>query len=192
MLVEELAEELGVDSMELRLINALQDGQRNSAGAFPLSLCRMREMIELDRTNPVWVDRAKRKAEFEAENPALKYGVGYAIAKKGFGNSNEAVAASIELGKDGKICLQHIAVEIGTGAVSTQALICSRWLGKPADVIESAALDWSPLEMFATLSPFVMDKAHQDEMSVNPLWTPALASASSATNSAFYSYARHQ
>ncbi len=103
MLVEELAEELGVDSMELRLINALQDGQRNSAGAFPLSLCRMREMIELDRTNPVWVDRAKRKAEFEAENPALKYGVGYAIAKKGFGNSNEAVAASIELGKDGKI-----------------------------------------------------------------------------------------
>ncbi|NKC23029.1 molybdopterin-dependent oxidoreductase [Ochrobactrum oryzae] len=53
-------------------------------------------------------------------------------------------------------------------------------------MIESAALDWSPLEMFATLSPFVMDKAHQDEMSVNPLWTPALASASSATNSAFY------
>ncbi len=186
MLVEELAEELGVDVMELRLINALQDGERSSAGAFPLSLCRMREMIEADRAHPVWANRTKRKAEFEAENPALKYGVGYAIAKKGFGNSNEAVAAAVTLTPEGKIRLHHIAVEIGTGAVSTQALMCSRWLGKPADEIESAALDWSPLEMFATLSPFVMDKAHQDEMSQDPRWTPAMASASSATNSAFY------
>lgn len=186
MLIEELAEELGVDSMELRLINALQDGERSSAGAFPLNRSRMREMIEIDRVNPVWVNRAARKAEFEEANPALKYGVGYAIAKKGYGNSNEAVAASIVLDRDGKVRLQHIAVEIGTGAISTQALMCSRWFGKPADMMDSASLDWSPLKMFATLNPFVMDKAHQDEMSANPLWTPALASASSATNSAFY------
>lgn len=186
MLVEELAEELGVDSMDLRLANALKDGERNSAGAFPLSLCRMSEMIEADRGHPVWVNRVKRKAEFEAQNPALKYGVGYAIAKKGFGNSNEAVAASIALGRDGKVRLRHIAVEIGTGSVSTQALLCSRWLGKPADEVESAALDWSPLEMFETMSPFVMDKAYQDEMAADPRWSPALASASSATNSAYY------
>ncbi|WOC16659.1 xanthine dehydrogenase family protein molybdopterin-binding subunit [Pseudochrobactrum sp. MP213Fo] len=186
ILVEELAAELGVDSMELRLNNTLHDGERSSAGAFPLSLCRMHEMIEADRAHPVWADREKRKAEFEAANPALKYGVGYAIAKKGFGNSNEAVAAAVTLTADGKIRLHHIAVEIGTGAVSTQALMCSRWLGKPADEIESAALNWSPLEMFVTLSPFVMDKAHQDEMLQDPRWTPAMASASSATNSAFY------
>lgn len=186
ILVEELAEEIGVDSMELRLANTLRNGERSSAGAFPLSLCRMDEMIEADRAHPLWADRAKRKAEFEAENPALKYGVGYAIAKKGFGNSNEAVTASVSMGPDGRLRLQHIAVEIGTGAVSTQALLCSRWFGRPADEVESAALDWSPLELFVTLSPFVMDLAHQNEMLTNPRWTPALASASSATNSAFY------
>src|SRR5690606_6144628 len=48
MLVEEIAAELGVDSMELRHLNALEDGQRTSAGAIPLGKSRMREMIEMD------------------------------------------------------------------------------------------------------------------------------------------------
>ncbi|MDZ5698521.1 xanthine dehydrogenase family protein molybdopterin-binding subunit [Chelativorans sp. M5D2P16] len=186
MLVDEIAEELGVDPMELRHVNALENGQRNSAGAVPLGKSRMKEMIEADRQHPVWVGRETRKADFEAANPALRYGVGYAIGKKGFGNSNEGVAAAISLTRDGKVRLRHIAVEIGTGAVSTQALICARWFGRPADETESAALDWSPLEMFVTMSPFAMDKAHQDEMKQDPRWTPAFASASSATNSVFY------
>jgi CO/xanthine dehydrogenase Mo-binding subunit len=143
-------------------------------------------MIEADRQQPVWLNRKSRKAEFEAANPALKYGVGYGISKKGFGNSNEGVAASISMAPDGTIKLRHIAVEIGTGAISTQALMCAQWFGKAADKIESAALDWSPLEMFVTLNPFVVDRAHQEKMKQDPRWTPAFASASSATNSAFY------
>ena len=193
MLIEELAEELGVDPMELRHVNALENGERNSAGVVPLGLSRMKEMIEADRSHPVWADREARKKEFEAAHPALKYGVGYAIAKKGFGNSNEGVAAAISLTREGKVKLRHIAVEIGTGSVSTQALICSRWFGKPADETESAVLDWGPLDMFVTMSPFVMDKAHQDEMLQDPRWTPAFASASSATNSVFYfSHGTHE
>ena len=186
MLIEELAQELGVDPMDIRLANALQTGERNSAGAFPLGQCRMSEIIDGDRAHPVWINRDTRKAEFEAANPALKYGVGYAIAKKGFGNSNEAVAAAITMGRDGKLRLQHIAVEIGTGAISTQALMCSRWFGKPADLMDSAAFDWSPLDMFATMNPFITAPDHQAEMQQYPRWTPAMASASSATNSAFY------
>lgn len=97
MMIEELAQELGVDSMDLRLNNALETGQRNAAGAVPLGMCRMKEMIEADRQQPVWLNRKSRKTEFEAANPALKYGVGYGISKKGFGNSNEGVAASISM-----------------------------------------------------------------------------------------------
>ena len=186
MLIEELAQELGVDSMDLRYTNALVTGQRNSAGAVPLGESRMREMIEADRQQPVWLNRKARKAEFEAANPGLKYGVGYGISKKGFGNSNEGVAASVSLSPDGKVRLTHIAVEIGTGAISTQAMMCARWFGKAADEIESASLDWRPLEMFVTLNPFVVDKEHQEKMKQDPRWTPAFASASSATNSAFY------
>lgn len=186
MLIEELAQELGVDSMDLRHTNALVTGERNAAGAVPLGASRMREMIEADRQQPVWLNRKTRKAEFEAANPALKYGVGYAISKKGFGNSNEGVAASVSLSRDGKVKLRHIAVEIGTGTISTQAMMCAQWFGKPADEIESAALDWEPLEMFVTLNPFVVDREHQEEMKQDPRWTPAFASASSATNSAFY------
>lgn len=186
ILIEELAGELGVDSMELRLRNALNTGDRNSAGAVPLGASRMKEMIEADRQHPLWANRVSRKAEFEAANPALKYGVGYAIAKKGFGNSNEGVAASVSLSRDGKVKLRHIAVELGNGSVSTQALNCARWFGRPADEVESAALDWAPLEMFVTLNPFVVDREHQDEMKQDPRWTPAFASHSSATNSVFY------
>lgn len=186
MLVEELAEELGVDSMELRLRNALNTGDRNAAGAVPLGACRMKEMIEADRQHPLWVNRVSRKAEFEAAHPALKYGVGYAIAKKGFGNSNEGVAASVSLSRDGKVKLRHIGVEIGTGTVSTQALNCAQWLGRPADEVESAALDWEPLEMFVTMNPFAVDREHQEKMKQDPRWTPAFASHSSASNSVFY------
>lgn len=186
ILIDEIADELGVDPMELRHRNALEDGQRNAAGAVPLGKSRMKEMIEADRQQPVWAERAARKEAFEAAHPALKYGVGYAIGKKGFGNSNEGVAAAISLTREGQVKLRHIAVEIGTGAVSTQSMICARWFGRPADEVDSAALDWSPLEMFVTQSPFVMDKAHQDEMEKDPRWTPAFASASSATNSVFY------
>lgn len=186
MLIDELAGELGVDAMQLRLANALQSFERNSAGAVPLSQSRLTEIIETDRQNPIWVNRASRKIAFEAEHPALKYGVGYAIGKKAFGSTNEGVAASIELGRDGRVRLQHIAVEIGTGAVSTQAMLCARWLGKSADTVESAAFDWSPLQMYETLSPFVMDKAYQDKMTPDPRWTPAFASPSSASNSSYY------
>lgn len=193
MLIDELAGELGVDPMQLRLANALQSGERNSAGAVPLSQSRLAEIIEQDRQNPVWVNRASRKIAFEAENPALKYGVGYAIGKKAFGSTNEGVAASVELDREGRVHLQHIAVEIGTGAVSTQALLCAHWFGKSADTVESAAFDWSPLKMYETLSPFVMDKAYQDKMTPDPRWTPAFASPSSASNSAYYfSHATHE
>lgn len=64
--------------------------------------------------------------------------------------------------------------------------MCAQWFGKAADEIESAALDCSPLEMFVTLNPFVVDREHQEKMKQDPRWTPAFASASSATNSAFY------
>src|SRR5690606_20554793 len=57
ILIEELAGELGVDSMELRLRNALNTGDRNSAGAVPLGASRMKEMIEADRQHPLWVNR---------------------------------------------------------------------------------------------------------------------------------------
>lgn len=186
VIVDELAHELGVDPMDLRLANILQTGDRNCAGKVPLCHSRMKEIIEYDRALPVWADREKRKAEFEAENPAFRYGVGYAIMKKGFGNSNEAVLAAIELSAEGKIRLHHIGVEMGTGIVGSQVLRCSHWFGRPADEVATQAIDWSPLELYETMSPFVMDRAYQDKMKQDPHWVTSFSSATSATNGAFY------
>src|SRR5690606_36428324 len=98
--------------MELRLANVLDNNARNVAGGIPLTPYRVREIIEADRKRPVWTERNQRKQRFEQEHPALKYGVGYAVSKKGIGNSNEGIAASVSLSPEGKIHLRHIAVEI--------------------------------------------------------------------------------
>jgi CO/xanthine dehydrogenase Mo-binding subunit len=63
---------------------------------------------------------------------------------------------------------------------------CVRWLGRPADVLEMAVTEWPDLPVETSGDPHAMSQDEQDRLSLNPRWTPAFASASSASNSAYY------
>ncbi|KWR76381.1 xanthine dehydrogenase family protein molybdopterin-binding subunit [Cupriavidus sp. IDO] len=186
MMVDEFAEQLKLDPIEFRLKNALRSGMKNTQGAIPAGAIRVDEVLEAAKVHPLWTNRGKKKADYEAANPGRRYGVGFACVQKDFGTGAEASFAKVELQADGRIALHHTGAEIGTGMSTSQALAVARWLGKPAGEVRVAVTDWPDLPVVTSGDPYLMSQAEQDKLSANPRWSPAYASPASATNSAYY------
>ncbi len=186
MLIDELAEQLGLDAIEFRVKNALRSGMKNTQGAIPAGAIRVDEVLQKAKVHPLWTERAKKKAEYELAHPGSRYGVGFACVQKDFGTGAESSFAKVEMAADGKITLHHTAAEIGTGVSTSQAIACAKWLGKPAAEVRMAIIDWPELPMITSGDPYMMSQGEQDKLSANPRWSPGLISPSSATNGAFY------
>src|SRR5258708_39238711 len=142
MMVDEIAAQLNVDPIDFRLKNALRSGMKNTQGAVPAGAIRVDDVLLKAKVHPLWVNRAKRKAEFEAAHPGKRYGVGFACVQKDFGTGAETSFAKVEFSADGKIGLQHTAAEIGTGMSTSQAIAVAKWLRKPAPAGHVPITDW--------------------------------------------------
>jgi CO/xanthine dehydrogenase Mo-binding subunit len=186
MMIDEMAEKLGLDAIDFRLKNALRSGMKNTQGAIPAGAIRVDEVLEKAKLHPLWLNRAKKKTEYEASHPGYRYGVGFACVQKDFGTGAETSFAKVEISADGQIHLSHSAAEIGTGMSTSQAIACAKWLGKPANEVRTSITDWSDLPVVTSGDPYIMSQADQDKLSANPRWSPGYTSPSSATNSAFY------
>ena len=186
VIIDEFAEKLGLDAIDFRLTNALRSGMKNTQGAIPAGAIRVDEVLQKAKAHPLWVNRVKAKTEFDLRNPGKRYGVGFACVQKDFGTGAEASFAKVEIAADGRISLQHSGAEIGTGMSTSQALICARWLGKPAQQVLTSVTEWTDLAVTAGGDPYIMSQAEQDKLSANPRWSPVYISPASATNSAFY------
>ncbi len=186
MMVDEIAELLRTDPIELRLRNVLTSGARNTQGAIAAGALRADEVLERARRHPLWTERARRKAEHEARHPGQRYGVGFACVQKDFGTGGEAAFARIEISPQGRVVLHHSGTEIGTGMGTSQAQLCMPWFGKPADELQTACMDWPELPLKAEGDNYTMAQSEQDRLMARPLWTPVYASPASASNSAYY------
>lgn len=186
MAVDEIAEMLGIDAIELRLKNVLKSGMKNTQGAIPAGAIRADEVLEKARQHPLWQQKAKRKTDYELANPGKRYGIGFACVQKDFGTGGESIFARVELSPDGHITLHHIGVDIGTGMATSQAVVCARWLGRAADVVRTAVTDWNELPMKTSGDTYLIKQDEQDRLAKDTLWTPASASPSSASNSAYF------
>jgi len=186
LMADELASALGLDPIEFRLRNVLKTGMKNAQGAVPDGTQRAETVLEKARAHALWTGRAAAKQAYEAAHPGKYYGVGFGCIQRRFGDGAQASFAKVELAPDGRVTLSHTGTEIGTGASSGQAVACVRWLGRPADVLEMAVTEWPDLPVETSGDPHAMSQDEQDHLSLNPRWTPAFASASSASNSAYY------
>lgn len=186
MLIDEIASELKLDPIELRLRNVFATGMKNTQGAIPGGAQRADEVLRKSREHPLWTQRHKRKAEYEAAHPGRRYGVGFGCVQKDFGTGGEAAFAEVAISAQGEVLLRHIGVEMGTGMATSQAAVCAKWLGRPADEVRTGETQWPELPMIATDDPWLMSQATQDSHIGNPRWTPAYASPSSASNSAYF------
>lgn len=186
MMMDEIAEKLGLDPVEFRLRNVLKSGMKNSQGAIPGGAIRADEVMEKLAKHPVWAGRAERKKKYEAEHPGKRYGVGFGCVQKDFGTGAESCFVRIELSPEGRVSLWHTGAEIGTGMATSQSALCTRWLGRGADAVHTSIVDWPELPMKTSGDPFISNQASEDVAMRDPAWTPALASPSSASNSAYY------
>jgi CO/xanthine dehydrogenase Mo-binding subunit len=186
MMIDEIATQLGMDAIDLRLKNALRSGMKNTQGAIPGGAVRVDEILLEAKAHPLWTERAKKKLAYELAHPGTRYGVGFACVQKDFGTGAESSFAKVEISADGKISLHHSAAEIGTGVSTSQAIACAKWLGMPAAEVRMAIIDWPELPVITSGDPYQMTQAEQDRLSANPRWSPNLISPSSATNGAFY------
>ena len=153
IMMDELADALGLDPIEFRQRNVLKTGMKNAQGAVPDGTQRAETLLEKARAHGLWTGRAARKQAYDAEHPGRYYGVGFGCIQRRFGDGAQASFAKVELAPDGRITLSHTGTEIGTGASSGQAVACARWLGRPADALDFAVTDWPDLPVETSGDP---------------------------------------
>lgn len=130
-LFDELAAKLGMDALDFRILNALDNGLPTVCGqTFDMGV-GVKQCLEALR--PAW-DAAKADcAAFNATNTAHKRGVGVAAGWYGCGNTSMPNPSTIRAGlrADGTIVLHQGAMDIGQGANTVIPQIFARALGVP-------------------------------------------------------------
>ncbi len=128
---DELADKAGIDRLEFRLRNALQNGQPTVTGQIfdqgvGISQC-------LEALKPAWQRAKEGAAKFneDSTNKQLKRGVGIGACWYGCGNTSLPNPSTIKIGirADGLIVLHQGAMDIGQGANTVIAQIAADALG---------------------------------------------------------------
>lgn len=133
--IDDLAKELGMDPVALRLKNIVQVGDRWIGGQ-TLTTSGLKECIEKVTTGARWNERAG------AEIPApegKKRGLGIALTAhiSGF----LSTSAVVRLTEDGSVSLNTGAVDIGQGSDTALAQMCAGGLGLSVDAVNLVAAD---------------------------------------------------
>lgn len=186
MMVDEIAQEMGIDAIDLRLRNVMKPGMRNNLGSIPAGSYRAEEILRRAQTHPLWQEREARKRRFEAERPGHLHGIGFACVQKNYGTGAEAALVQVEVSETGRIRMRHVTSEIGCGATTSQMLVVAEVLGRPADEALFAVTDWPWLELHTEDQPYSATQEEEDRASRDPRWVPRITSPRSASNSAYF------
>jgi aldehyde oxidoreductase len=136
-LYDDLADKLGLDRLEFRILNALDDNIPTVTGQVLGEGVGIRECFEALR--PRWTHARAEAATFNrtTETP-LRRGVGVAGMWYGCGNTSLSNPSTIRIGlkRDGRIALHQGAVDIGQGSNTIVTQICADALGAPVDAFD--------------------------------------------------------
>lgn len=159
--VNELAQKLDMDPVELRLKNMVREGQR-----MPAYYGEMADSCALDRC----MERARKMIGWDEKYPCRDMGngkvrsVGVAMAMQGSGISGVDVgSATIRLNEDGIYTLSIGAADMGTGCDTTLAQVAAECLDCSMDqiIVTGADTDTSPYDCgsYASSTAYVTGKA---------------------------------
>lgn len=135
MLYDDLAAQTGIDRLEFRRINALRNGQATVCGqvlqGVGIGAC-------LEALEGPWQAALARAAEANAQDGAMRHGVGIASCWYGCGNTGLANPSTIRLGISaaGRLVLHQGATDIGQGANTVIAQICADAMGLPLSALD--------------------------------------------------------
>ena len=143
-LYDDLADRLGIDRLEFRIMNALDDQTPTVTGQVLGEGVGIRACFEVLR--PRWTAARAEAAAFntQASGP-VRRGVGVAGMWYGCGNTSLPNPSTIRVGlkADGRIALHQGAVDIGQGSNTIVTQICADALGAPIDRFDLVSGDTS-------------------------------------------------
>lgn len=142
---DQLADALGHDRLEFRILNALKPGEPTVTGqvfsqGVGIGAC-------LEALRPAWIERRAAAAAFnaaqEAEGAVLRRGVGVAGMWYGCGNTSISNPSTIRVGikADGSLWLHQGAMDIGQGSNTAITQICAEALGLPVSAFSLVGAD---------------------------------------------------
>lgn len=135
LLLDELAEKLGIDALDFRVRNALENGVPTVCGQVFEQGVGIKACLEALR--PTWENLGAECAAFNAANKRIKRGVGLSGGWYGCGNTSMPNPSTIKAGlrADGTVVLHQGAADIGQGSNTVIAQIFAQALGvDPAQV----------------------------------------------------------
>ena len=140
-LFDDLAEKLGQDPLEFRIINALENGTPTVCGQVFDQGVGIKACFQALRN--VWAEERAFAEKFNAQNKKQKRGVGVAGGWYGCGNTSLPNPSTIKSGirADGTIVLHQGAMDIGQGANTVITQIFAEALGVEIDTIERIGSD---------------------------------------------------
>lgn len=140
-LFDELADQLGIDALDFRLLNALENGAATVCGqvfdqGVGIKAC-------LTALRPAWEAGKAEVAAFNATSTVTKRGVGLAAGWYGCGNTSLPNPSTIKAGlrPNGTIVLHQGATDIGQGANTVIAQIFATALGAPVEILHLVGPD---------------------------------------------------
>ena len=165
-LYDDLADQLGIDRLEFRIMNALDNGTPTVTGQVLGEGVGIRACFEALR--PRWTTARTEAAIFNAKGSGpVRQGVGVAGMWYGCGNTSLPNPSTIRVGlkADGRIALHQGAVDIGQGSNTIVTQICADALGAPIDRFDLVSGDTSITpdcgKTSASRQTFVTGKAAQ-------------------------------
>jgi aldehyde oxidoreductase len=141
-LFDELAERLGLDRLEFRIINALEAGDATVTGQVFADGMGFKACLEALRSR--WREALAAVAAFNAAaSGPLRRGVGVAGMWYGCGNTSLSNPSTMRLGlkPDGRFALFQGAVDIGQGSNTVIPQMCADALGAPIGLLDLVSAD---------------------------------------------------
>lgn len=140
-LFDDLAEKLGIDPLDFRILNALENNAPTVCGQVFAQGVGIKACFEALKAS--WTQERATAQAFNAQNTTLQRGVGVAGGWYGCGNTSLPNPSTIKSGilADGTVVLHQGAMDIGQGANTVIAQIFATALGVPVDQIRLMIAD---------------------------------------------------
>ncbi|MCP4583618.1 MAG: xanthine dehydrogenase family protein [candidate division Zixibacteria bacterium] len=144
-LMDELAEKLGLDPLEFRMINILKDGSTTATGQI------LNHKVGLEQAIQNVTNKAGFKNKWQANRAikssgSIKSGIGIACSYRGISlgaEGTDAAGVVISIQTDGSVIVSTGLVDMGQGAGTTISLIVAEELGISIDKIRFLNADTS-------------------------------------------------
>ena len=140
-LFDELAAKLGIDPLEFRIMNALENGVPTVCGQVFAQGVGIKHCLTALR--PAWARERQAAAGFNAKGGVMRRGVGVAAGWYGCGNTSLPNPSTIKCGvrADGTLVLHQGAMDIGQGANTVITQIFATALGAAVDAVVLVGAD---------------------------------------------------